>query len=219
MKLQGGGVPLRRTGATLGRDICVALQPCLPCSFVRLLRRVCPSLHARVYPHHPLPCLPTPECHAPLQAFHVNDALILKLTSGWGLEVGCATPRAPRLCGTVLVSYHWLGLPGAPTVELPAGPAIRAGLPPIPYHTLLGSPASVLPTSAAPYPLPPHQARLMALPSVFLLSSPAVRGWADRLVSALLVGHRLGEPPLEEHQLESWLQVGVWRGLDCERGD
>ncbi|GIL46175.1 hypothetical protein Vafri_3217 [Volvox africanus] len=76
----------------------------------------------------------------PLQdrAYHVNDALLLKLLSGWGLET-----------------------------------------------------------------------RLMALPAVFLLSSPAVRSWADRLVSALLGGMRLGEPPLEEHQLESMLQEAL----------
>ncbi|GLC37234.1 hypothetical protein PLESTM_000559100 [Pleodorina starrii] len=76
----------------------------------------------------------------PLQdrAYHVNDALLLKLLSGWGLE-----------------------------------------------------------------------ARLAALPSVFLLSSPAVRSWADRLVSALLSGMRLGEPPLEEHQIESMLQEAL----------
>ncbi|GIL96984.1 hypothetical protein Vretimale_2709, partial [Volvox reticuliferus] len=72
------------------------------------------------------------------RAYHVNDALLLKLLSGWGLET-----------------------------------------------------------------------RLMALPAVFLLSSPAVRSWADRLVSALLSGMRLGEPPLEEHQLESMLQEAL----------
>ncbi|EFJ40308.1 hypothetical protein VOLCADRAFT_108227 [Volvox carteri f. nagariensis] len=76
----------------------------------------------------------------PLQdrAYHVNDALLLKLLSGWGLET-----------------------------------------------------------------------RLMALPAVFLLSSPAVRSWADRLVSALLSGMRLGERPLEEQQLESMLQEAL----------
>ncbi len=56
------------------------------------------------------------------------------------------------------------------------------------------------------------QARLASLPAVFLLSSPAVRCWADRLVGALLGGAVLGEPPLEEHQLEEMLQV---RGVRC----
>ncbi|GFR45569.1 hypothetical protein Agub_g6963, partial [Astrephomene gubernaculifera] len=52
-------------------------------------------------------------------------------------------------------------------------------------------------------------ARLAALPSVFLLSSPAVRCWADRVVGALLGGMRLGERPLEEQQLEHLLQEAL----------
>ncbi|KXZ51469.1 hypothetical protein GPECTOR_12g432 [Gonium pectorale] len=53
------------------------------------------------------------------------------------------------------------------------------------------------------------EARLAALPSLFLLSSPAVRVWSEQLVCGLLGGMRLGETPLEESQLEAMLHEAL----------